>query len=158
MSPGGNISRYVFIFYLLSLSIHYLFLFRIGLPEYDWGANCIHGVQSRCGTKCPTSFSNPIGLAARSVLPLTSFLLRHLPFIYHHLLLILNQMCSFNMSIVRQMGAIIGLELRSLWLQGVGENHPNNLPHLVCKSGEGSGGRRKFRGERRTRTHLYFRD
>jgi beta-D-xylosidase 4 len=82
MSPGGNISR-------------------LGLPEYDWGANCIHGVQSRCGTKCPTSFSNPIGLSA-----------------------------SFNMSIVKQMGAIIGLELRSLWLQGVGENHPNNLPHL----------------------------
>ena len=36
------------------------------------------------------------------------------------------------------MGAIIGLELRSLWLQGVGENHPNNLPHLVCESGERS--------------------
>ena len=24
----------------------------IGVPEYDWGTNCIHGVQSRCGTKC----------------------------------------------------------------------------------------------------------
>ena len=47
-------------------------------------------------------------------------------------------MYSFDMSIVRQMGAIIGLELRSLWLQGVGENHPNNLPHLVCESGERS--------------------
>jgi len=32
---------------------------RIGLPAYDWGANCIHGVQSRCGTRCPTSFPNP---------------------------------------------------------------------------------------------------
>ena len=32
---------------------------RLGIPEYDWGGNCIHGVQSRCGsnfTKCPTSF------------------------------------------------------------------------------------------------------
>ena len=27
--------------------------------RYDWGANCIHGVQSRCGSKCPTSFPNP---------------------------------------------------------------------------------------------------
>jgi len=31
----------------------------LGLPEYDWGANCIHGVQSRCGEKCPTTFPNP---------------------------------------------------------------------------------------------------
>jgi len=74
---------------------------RIGLPEYDWGANCIHGVQSRCGTRCPTSFSNPNGLGA-----------------------------TFNMTNVYQMGAIIGLELRSLWLQGVGENSANDLPHL----------------------------
>ena len=39
-SPKGNISR-------------------LGIPEYDWGGNCIHGVQSRCGTgsdgkeRCP---------------------------------------------------------------------------------------------------------
>ncbi|KAE9027940.1 hypothetical protein PR003_g2943, partial [Phytophthora rubi] len=26
----------------------------IGLPEYNWGANCVHGVQSTCGTNCPT--------------------------------------------------------------------------------------------------------
>jgi hypothetical protein len=28
------------------------------------------------------------------------------------------------------MGATIGVELRALWLQGVGENHGNNFPHL----------------------------
>ena len=28
------------------------------------------------------------------------------------------------------MAAVIGIELRSLWLQGVGENHNNNLPHI----------------------------
>ena len=37
---------------------------RLGLPEYDWGLNCIHGVQSRCGTKCPTSFPTPPLLTA----------------------------------------------------------------------------------------------
>ncbi|KAF1778483.1 Glycoside hydrolase family 3 [Phytophthora cactorum] len=31
----------------------------IGLPEYNWGANCVHGVQSTCGTNCPTSFRIP---------------------------------------------------------------------------------------------------
>ena len=30
-SPRGNVSR-------------------LGVPEYDWGGNCIHGVQSRCAT------------------------------------------------------------------------------------------------------------
>ena len=36
---------------------------RLGIPEYDWGGNCIHGVQSRCGsnfTRCPTSFPDPV--------------------------------------------------------------------------------------------------
>jgi len=81
-SPKGNISR-------------------IGLPEFDWGTNCIHGVQSRCGKNCPTSFPNPNGLGA-----------------------------TFNRTLYRAMGAIIGMELRALWLEGVGENHMNNLPHL----------------------------
>ena len=50
-SPKGNISR-------------------LGIPEYDWGGNCIHGVQSRCGTgsdgkeRCPTSYANPNHLGA----------------------------------------------------------------------------------------------
>ena len=29
---------------------------RLGIPNYDWGLNCVHGVQSMCGTNCPTSF------------------------------------------------------------------------------------------------------
>ena len=39
----------------------------LGLPEWDWGLNCIHGVQSSCvldaatgATVCPTSFMNPV--------------------------------------------------------------------------------------------------
>eukprot|EP01084_Bolivina_argentea_P134189 236737_1 len=28
------------------------FIPRLGIPEYDWGANCIHSVQSRCGSNC----------------------------------------------------------------------------------------------------------
>jgi hypothetical protein len=28
------------------------------------------------------------------------------------------------------MGKVIGVELRSLWLQNVGENHASNLPHI----------------------------
>ena len=83
-SPNGNVSR-------------------LGIPEYDWGGNCIHGVQSRCSPdgRCPTSFPNPNALGA-----------------------------SFNKSAWRGMGEVIGLELRSLWLQGIGENHDSNLPHI----------------------------
>ena len=76
---------------------------RLGIPEYDWGGNCIHGVQSRCAKdgRCPTSFPNPNSLGA-----------------------------SFNRSVWRSMGEVIGVELRSLWLQGVGENHASALPHI----------------------------
>ena len=83
-SPKGNVSR-------------------LGVPEYDWGANCVHGVQSRCSPegRCPTSYPNPNTLGA-----------------------------SFNKTVWQQMGSVIGLELRSLWLQGVGEAHDDNLPHL----------------------------
>ena len=82
-SPKGNISR-------------------LGVPEYDWGANCIHGVQSRCfKDRCPTSYPNPNTLGA-----------------------------AFNRSIWKSMGAVIGIELRALWVQGVGENHDSGLPHL----------------------------
>ena len=83
-SPRGNVSR-------------------LGVPEYDWGGNCIHGVQSRCANdgRCPTSFPNPNSLGA-----------------------------SFNRSVWRRMGEVIGVELRSLWLQGVGENHADGLPHI----------------------------
>eukprot|EP00927_Polykrikos_kofoidii_P054760 TRINITY_DN49133_c0_g1_i1.p1 TRINITY_DN49133_c0_g1~~TRINITY_DN49133_c0_g1_i1.p1 ORF type:complete len:845 (-),score=144.80 TRINITY_DN49133_c0_g1_i1:438-2972(-) len=88
-SPGGNISR-------------------LGIPAYNWGTNCIHGVQSGCGTsssgekRCPTPFPNPNFLGA-----------------------------TFNESIWHGMGRIIGVELRSLWRQGVGENRlPEGLPPL----------------------------
>lgn len=39
---------------------------RLGIPEFDWGMNAIHGVQSTCiqtsdGTvRCPTSWPNPV--------------------------------------------------------------------------------------------------
>ncbi|CAK0849068.1 unnamed protein product [Prorocentrum cordatum] len=77
-SPRGNISR-------------------LGVPQYDWGANCIHGVESRCGSggRCPTPFPNPNFLGA-----------------------------AFNETVWHGMGRVIGRELRSLWRQGVGENHP----------------------------------
>jgi beta-D-xylosidase 4 len=83
-SPKGNISR-------------------LGIPEYDWGGNCIHGVESRCAPdgRCPTSWPNPNALGA-----------------------------TFNKTVWRSMGSAMGLELRSLWLQGVGENHDSNLPHI----------------------------
>lgn len=77
---------------------------RLGVPEYDWGGNCVHGVQARCGsnfTRCPTSFPTPGALGA-----------------------------TFNRTGWRAMGAAIGVELRSLWLQGVGEDHDGNLPHI----------------------------
>lgn len=52
------------------------------------GTNAIHGIQNtECiGDACPTSFPAPCGLAA-----------------------------TFNMSTVREMGAVIGQELRAYW-------------------------------------------
>ena len=31
---------------------------RLGIPEYDWGANCIHSAQARCGSACATGILN----------------------------------------------------------------------------------------------------
>jgi len=84
-SPKGNISR-------------------LGIPEYDWGGNCMHGVQSMCYSSdhCPTSFPNPNTLGS-----------------------------TFNTTLWHRMGQVIGLELRALWLQNVGEYHPSSgLPHI----------------------------
>jgi beta-glucosidase-like glycosyl hydrolase len=83
-SPKGNISR-------------------LGIPEYDWGGNCMHGVQSKCAPdgRCPTSFPNPNNLGA-----------------------------SFNETLWKAMGSVIGIELRALWLQNVGEKTTSNLPHI----------------------------
>jgi beta-D-xylosidase 4 len=72
----------------------------IGLPEYNWGANCVHGVQSTCGTNCPTSFPNPVNLGA-----------------------------TFDTQIVFDMAQVIGWELRALWLEGARENYAEG-PHL----------------------------
>ncbi|GMF17042.1 unnamed protein product [Phytophthora fragariaefolia] len=72
----------------------------IGLPEYNWGANCVHGVQSTCGTHCPTSFLNPVNLGA-----------------------------IFDPQVVLEMAQVIGWELRALWLEGATENYRGG-PHL----------------------------
>ena len=42
-SPRGNVSR-------------------LGVPEYDWGGNCIHGVQSRCATNLWLGLGLGLGL------------------------------------------------------------------------------------------------
>jgi beta-glucosidase-like glycosyl hydrolase len=66
---------------------------RLSLPSFDWGLNCLHGVQSTCpGTSCPTSFPNPVSFGA-----------------------------TFNMTNARAMGAIMGRELRALWSLGAQE-------------------------------------
>ncbi|CEG46797.1 family 3 glycoside hydrolase [Plasmopara halstedii] len=72
----------------------------IGLPEYNWGANCVHGVQSTCGTNCATSFPNPVNLGA-----------------------------IFDPQAVFDMAQVIGWELRALWLEGARENYAAG-PHL----------------------------
>ena len=35
------------------------FIPRLGIPEYNWGANCIHSAQARCGSSCATIFTEP---------------------------------------------------------------------------------------------------
>ncbi|GMF17026.1 unnamed protein product [Phytophthora fragariaefolia] len=72
----------------------------IGLPEYNWGANCVHGVQSTCGTNCATSFPNPVNLGA-----------------------------IFDPQAVFDMAQVVGWELRALWLEGARENYAKG-PHL----------------------------
>ncbi|ETP10162.1 hypothetical protein F441_14126, partial [Phytophthora nicotianae CJ01A1] len=72
----------------------------IGLPEYNWGANCVHGVQSTCGTNCATSFPNPVNLGA-----------------------------IFDPQAVFGMAQVVGWELRALWLEGARENYATG-PHL----------------------------
>lgn len=73
---------------------------RIGLPEYNWGANCVHGVQSTCGSRCATSFPNPVNLGA-----------------------------LFEPSAALEMAQVVGWELRALWLEGARENYAAG-PHL----------------------------
>ena len=62
---------------------------RLGVPSYYWGTNAIHGMQDVACLptgQCPTSFPAPCSLAA-----------------------------SFNMSLVKDMGNVIGRELRAYY-------------------------------------------
>ena len=61
------------------------------------GLNCVHGVQSSAinsstGLRAPTSFPNPVALGA-----------------------------AWNYSLVKEMGAIMGTEVRALYLAGATE-------------------------------------
>ncbi|CAI5742673.1 unnamed protein product [Hyaloperonospora brassicae] len=80
-SPRGNVSR-------------------LGLPEYNWGANCVHGVQSTCGVHCATSFPNPVNMGA-----------------------------LFDPRAVFAMAQVVAWELRALWLEGARENYAAG-PHV----------------------------
>jgi hypothetical protein len=55
MSPLGNVSRLGMCLFHNGCRYGccpcFISTCDAGLPEYDWGANCVHGVQSRCGTK-----------------------------------------------------------------------------------------------------------
>jgi hypothetical protein len=81
----------------------------LGLPEFDWGMNAIHGVQSSCvlssttgATVCPTSFMNPVNFGL-----------------------------SWNKSSFLTLGSIIGVETRALWLAGaVEESSWSGRPHI----------------------------
>lgn len=74
----------------------------LGVPEYDWGLNAIHGVQSSCvsddaGVHCPTSFMNPVNFGM-----------------------------AWDKSLMRELGYTIGIEARALWLAGAVEQSPRN--------------------------------
>ena len=79
----------------------------LGIPEYDWGCNSLHGVQSSCVnangiTYCPTSFPNSI-----------------------------NYGTAWNLSQVFQLGAVIATEQRALWLAGAVEASDwSGRPHI----------------------------
>ena len=74
---------------------------RLGIPEYNWGANCIHGVQSRCGSRCPSTFPNPNAQGA-----------------------------SWNRTSWSAMAAVTGVELRALYVENVGQQEDDGAPHL----------------------------
>jgi beta-D-xylosidase 4 len=63
---------------------------RLGVPAYVWGNECLHGVLSGCGTRCPTSFPTPPMLAA-----------------------------TFDMPLVHRMAQAISTEARALYTQRV---------------------------------------
>jgi beta-glucosidase-like glycosyl hydrolase len=74
----------------------------LGIPEYDFGMNAIHGVQSSClsdgdGTHCPTSFANPVNFGS-----------------------------TWNKTGIFELGRTVGIEGRALWLAGAVEQSPRN--------------------------------
>lgn len=79
----------------------------IGLPEYDWGLNAIHGAQTTCvelttgETKCPTSFMNPV-----------------------------NYGTAWNDTLAWELGAIIATQTRALWLIGADEQNDSPSIHI----------------------------
>ena len=84
----------------------------LGLPEYDWGLNCVHGVQSSCVAMsdgrllCPVSFPNPVNYGA-----------------------------TWNRSMHREVGRIVGTEARALWVLGAQEEgHRGTHIGLDCWS------------------------
>eukprot|EP01084_Bolivina_argentea_P194019 332854_1 len=77
------------------------FIPRLGIPEWDWGTPCIHSVQAKCGSRCATIFPEPNALGA-----------------------------TFNETLISNISFAMGLELRALWLEGIGEYHTSNLPHV----------------------------
>lgn len=74
----------------------------------DWGMNAVHGVQCNClidndtgRIACPTSFSNPVNFGS-----------------------------TWNDSLAIDMGAVVGLETRALWLGGSHEYNGSPPPHI----------------------------
>eukprot|EP00698_Gefionella_okellyi_P025800 TRINITY_DN957_c0_g1_i2.p1 TRINITY_DN957_c0_g1~~TRINITY_DN957_c0_g1_i2.p1 ORF type:complete len:847 (-),score=150.04 TRINITY_DN957_c0_g1_i2:90-2630(-) len=39
-------------------------ILRLGVPFYDWWSECLHGVLSPCGSRCPSVFPEPIATSA----------------------------------------------------------------------------------------------
>eukprot|EP01061_Rhynchopus_euleeides_P036335 TRINITY_DN6126_c0_g2_i1.p1 TRINITY_DN6126_c0_g2~~TRINITY_DN6126_c0_g2_i1.p1 ORF type:complete len:794 (+),score=319.19 TRINITY_DN6126_c0_g2_i1:38-2383(+) len=81
---------------------------RLGVPHYDWGLNCIHGVQSSCvvdavtnQTYCPTSFPAPVNFGA-----------------------------TFNKGAFLKLGQVLGLETRAMWLAGAVEPKSTIRVHI----------------------------
>jgi hypothetical protein len=70
----------------------------VGLPEWNFGLNCAHGVQSSCArdaagvVRCPTSFHNTI-----------------------------NSGATWDDDLTKAMGAVISEEARALWVAGMVE-------------------------------------
>ena len=62
---------------------------RLGLPAYQWWSEALHGVMGLCATRCPTSFPIPTALGA-----------------------------TFDMRLVREVGAAISDEARALHNEG----------------------------------------